>query len=688
MLIKIVDFSLRYKVLVLAGFALVVFLGVRAWRQVPVDAFPDVTPVQVVIFTESPGLAPEDVEKLLTIPIETAMAGLPDVDQIRSLSLFSLSYITIDFADNVNIYFARRLVNEKLTQAKANIPQGYGEPALGPNSSGLGQVFWYTVESAGGKLANMALRTLQDWVVRPILSTAPGVDEVTAFGGFEKQYQVLINPRSLLKYGLNDEDVMAAISANNRQVGGQYITIGQESYLVRGLGVVTSTQEIGSIIIAVRSGTPIYVHDVADVKEAPALRTGAVTKNGKEVVLGMALERTGENAKNVVEAVKEKLKTAQQALPTGVSIKTAYDRTELVDKAVKTAESALSEGSVLVAIILFLFLGEIRSALVVIIVLPLAMLIAFILMQQVGLSANLMSLAGLAIGIGMMVDGAVVMVENSFRLLSEHVAKAVNRSDVVLQAAREVINPIAFAILIIIVVFLPLFSLTSVEGKLFKPMAFTISFAMLGSLVLTMTLIPVVAALVLKEKEEKDTWLVRWAKRLYLPALNWALENKKKVIGAALVLLTAALALFPFLGTEFIPTLQEGSFVFRVNNIPSTSLAESIRVSKVAESVLTGFPQTRLALATIGRAERGESEDINYMEVLVQLKPQTQWPEPLSYQVLSQQMQKRLEQKIPTSLIASSQPIQSRVDEIISGVRATLALKLYGQDLATLDSIS
>ncbi len=688
MLNSIVDISLRYKVLVLVTFGLLVFLGVRAFQQVPVDAFPDITPVQVNVYTESPGIAAEDVEKLLTFPIETAMAGLAGVEEIRSVSLFGLSYVSVYFKDDIDIYFARRLVGEKLIEAKERIPQGYGEPALGPNSSGLGQVFWYTIESADKKLSEMDLRTLQDWSVRLLLRTAPGVDDVTSWGGHEKQYQVLINPQQLIKYGLTFKEVMQALEANNRQVGGQYVDLGQEQYLVRGLGLVSNAKEIGAIVITQREGTPVYVRDVAEVKEGPALRSGAVTKDGKEVVLGMALARLGENAKGVVEAVKEKLAIAQQALPKGVTINPIYDRTELVDKAVKTAEDALIEGSILVAVVLFLFLGELRSAAVVILALPLAMLMAFIMMQQAGLSANLMSLAGLAIGIGMMVDGAVVMVENSFRLLSHQVGKTVNKTHVILEAAREVINPIAFAIMIIIVVFLPLFSLTGLEGKLFKPMALTITFAMVGSLILTMTLIPVVASLLMKPKEEKDTFLVRWVKRAYLPLLDWALENKKKVVSAALVLLIASLALFPFLGKEFMPTLEEGSIMFRVTGIPSTSLDESIRVSENIGKALLKFPQTLSSTAMIGRAEKGETADVNYMEILLNLKPQSEWPEQMSFRELSTQMQERLEQVANNSVLVATQPIQMRVEELISGVRATLALKLYGEDLDTLDRLA
>ncbi|MBN8489905.1 MAG: efflux RND transporter permease subunit [Burkholderiales bacterium] len=691
MLNAIVDASLRYKVLVLVAFAVLVGLGVMAYRQVPVDAFPDVTPTQVNIYTESPGVAAEDVERLLTVPIEAAMAGLADVEVVRSVSLFGLSYVAVYFKDNVDIYFARRLVGEKLQEVKGRLPEGYGEPVLGPNSSGLGQVFWYTIEDADKKLSAMDLRTLQDWTVRLILRTAPGVDDVTTWGGHEKQYQVQIDPRKLVKYGISFKEVMERLAANNKQVGGQYLNVGVEQYLVRGLGLVSSAADIGTIVVAERNGAPIYVRDVAEVKEAPAVRFGAVTRNGEEVVLGIALARIHENAATVVKAVKEKLAVAQAALPKGVELKAVYDRTEIVDKALKTSTNALIEGSILVAVILFLFLGEFRSAIVVIVTLPLAMLFAFICMQRVGMSANLMSLAGLAIGIGMMVDGAVVMVENAFRLLSHarSSGKPINRTHVVLEAAREVANPIAFAILIIIVVFLPLFSLTGLEGKLFKPMALTITFAMAGSLLLSLTLVPVLCALILKPKEEKDTWLVRGAKRLYLPLLDWALERKKIVVGAALALLIGALALFPFLGKEFMPTLQEDAIMFRVIGIPSTSLDESIRVANVMDASLRKqFPQVRSVLATIGRAEKGETADVNYMEVLLDMKPQDQWPTKQSFAALGREMQEYLEGEVQTAVFGATQPIQMRVEELISGVRATLALKIYGEDLDKLEELS
>lgn len=688
MLSRIAELSLRYKFLVLVAFTLVTVLGIRAWQRVPLDAFPDVTPVQVNVYTETPGLAAEDVEKLITFPVESALAGLPKVEEIRSTSLFGLSYVSVYFRDEMDVQFARRLVSEKLAEAKARLPEGYGEPTLGPNSSGLGQVFWYTLEGLDNKLSGMDLRGAQDWGVRMILRTAPGVDDVLTWGGDEKQFQVLIDPRRLIKYGLGYKEVMTAIAANNRQVGGQYINLQHEQYLVRGLGLVSSAEDIGNILVAQREGTPIYVRDVADIRPAPALRTGAVTKDGKEVVLGMALARTGENAQQVVEAVRTKLATAMKTLPEGIKLNVAYDRTELIGKAIAMADRAMLEGAVLVVAVLFLFLGEVRSALIVVVAIPMARLIAFLFMDEAGMTANLMSLGGLIIGLGMTIDGPVVLVENAFRLLSHHTGQQVNRTAVVLAAAREVMNPVAFGVLIIVVVFLPLFALTGLEGKLFKPLAINMAFAMLGSLIVTLTLMPVLSALILRAKREEEPKVVRWLKVRFEPMLLWVLERKRPVMTATIVLFVAAMALFPFLGKEFMPELEEQGIIFRVSSIPSASLEESIAVSKKVETVLKGYPQVKHGLAMIGRSEKGDVSDVNYMEILVDLHPRDAWPEKISYRALSAQLQERLEKEVPTAVFAATQPIQMRVDELISGVRATLALKIYGEDLATLDRLA
>ncbi len=694
MLEKLVEASLRYKFLVLIAFGVVGFLGWRAVVTVPIDAFPDVTPAQVNIYTESPGLAAEDVEQLLTFPIESGMAGLPKVQEIRSVSLFGLSYVAVYFEDDMDIYFARRLVMERLQDVQDRIPEGYGTPSMGPNTSGLGQVFWYTLERSdellNADITDMDLRTLHDWSVRLILRTAPGVDDVMSWGGQERQFQVILEPLNLIKYDLTFSDVVEVIESNNRQVGGQYIDLGSEQYLVRGLGLVRDERDIGNIVVKVEDGTPVFLKDVATIQQGPALRFGAVTRDGKEVVLGMALSRIGENAASVVNAVKEKVSIVQASLPDGITLRPVYERTDLVEKAVSTAVRALVEGSILVAIVLFLFLGEIRSAIVVITALPLAMLIAFIFMEQAGLSANLMSLAGLAIGIGMMVDGAVVMVENAFRIMAERLesGEPVDRSAAVLTAAREVASPIAFAIMIIIVVFLPLFALEGLEGKLFKPMAFNISFAMGGSLLLTLTLIPVLAALILKVKKEEDTRLVAAIKSVYIPLLSWSLDNKKTVVLSALLALLISLATFPFLGKEFMPQLQEGSIMWRVTSIPSTSLDQSVKISKDIEVALGRFPEVKTTVAMIGRAEKGETADVNYMEIYTELHPEEEWKNGRSIEELAEAMREELEEVVPTAVIAFTQPIQMRVEELISGVRATLAAKLYGEELPELDRLS
>ena len=694
MLNRLVELSLRYRYLVLIAFAAIAFLGVMAVRSVPVDAFPDVTPTQVNVYTESPGLAAEDVELLLTTPVESALAGLPKVQEIRSVSLFGLSYVAVYFEDDMDIYFARQLVNERLQEIGDRLPEGYGKPGMGPNTSGLGQVYWYTVERAPGvgkeQVSDMDLRTWQEWTVRLVLRTAPGVDDVTSWGGGEREFQVNIDPQRLYARGLGFGDVINAIPANNGQVGGNVMDIGREQFLVRGLGLLQSADDIGAIVLKAEDGVPVHIRDVATVVQAPAPRFGAVTRDGEEVVLGMALARIGENARDVVAAVKGKLDTVRAALPDTLVLKPIYDRTDLVNKAVGTAVRALVEGSLLVLLVLFLFLGEVRSAIVVIVTLPLAMLIAFIGMRQFGLSANLMSLAGLAIGIGMMIDGAVVMVENAYRILAERRRHGheVNRSAAVLAAAREVANPITFAILIIIVVFLPLFALEGLEGKMFKPMAFNIAFAMAGSLLLSLTLIPVLASMILKPGDERDTWLLARIKRGYRPLLAWALQRKRAVVTCALLALVASLAIFPFLGKEFMPQMQEGSIMWRVTGIPSTSLDESIRTSNAIAAAFRKFPEVETTVAMIGRAEQGETADVNYMEVYTARKPRDSWTTGRSIKQLEDAMQETLEQVVPNVVTGYTQPIQMRVEELISGVRATLALKLYGQDLQMLDRLS
>jgi heavy metal efflux system protein len=686
MLNWILEAALKYKLLVILAFVVVVFFGVKAWHEVPLDAFPDVTPVQVNVYTESPGLASEDVEKLITFPVETALAGLKGIQEIRSVSLFGLSYVSIYFTDSTDIQQARFLVGEKLADARSRMPAGYGEPTLGPNTSGLGQVLWYTLKS--DTQSTMDLRTLHDWNVRMVMRTVPGVDDVTSWGGNEKQFQVQIDPQKLFKYGLTFAQVIDRLTANNHQVGGQYVNIGQEQFLVRGLGLVKNRRDIERIVVSEKQGTPVYVESVAKVVEAAGPRFGAVTQDGKEVVMGMVLARIGENAQQVVNAAKQKLVLVKATLPKGVTLETVYDRTAIIDKAIRMADRAMIEGALLVIAVLFLLLGEVRSALVVVVAIPMGRLIAFIFMQKYGVSANLMSLGGLIIGLGMTIDGPLVLVENCFRRLTYYTGQKVDKTRIVLDAAREVINPITFGVLIITVVFLPIFSLTGLEGKLFKPLAINMTFAMIGSMLLTLTLIPVLCSLALKPKQERDPWLIRLLKPRYIALLKWSLAHKQVIVIATGIAFVAALAMFPFLGKEFMPNLQEQDIMLRITSIPSTSLEQSITVSDRVANSLKKMPQVKSSLAMIGRAEKGEIADVNYFETLVHLNPAQTWPKPITYADLAEQLQAQVEKDVPEVVVAATQPIQMRIDELISGVRATLSAKIYGEDFATIDRIA
>src|SRR5574338_912483 len=552
MIDRLIEFSLRNRLLIALFAVGVLGGGAIALSRLPIDAFPDVSPVLVQVVTETPGLAPEEVEKLVTYPVEVAMNGLPGVVNTKSLSAFGLSQVSVYFDDGVDIYFARQLTLEKLQEAREEIPPGLGEPRLGPITTGLGQIYQYVIE--GGSNDPVELRTMQDWIVKYNLRTVPGVTEVLSFGGDVKQYQIRVDPRALLQYGVTLRDVRDAVGANNRNVGGGYIVRGPEEYLIRGIGLAETLQDLGNIIITSRAGTPVYVRNVADVAIGPEVRRGAVTMNGQgEVVSGIVLKRIYENTSKVIEAVKDRVAEVNAALPAGVGVTSYYDQSELVERAVGTVKDALLEGAVLIVIILFLFRGNVRSALIVTAMLPLSLLLAFILMQYFSLSANLMSLGGLAIGIGMMVDGGVVMVENVYRLLAEHHRDELPRLTLIRRATHEVARPVVFAIVIIVIVFLPLFTLEGVEGKLFKPMALTITFAMLGSLVFSLTLVPVLCAIGLKAEDETDTRLVAWIKSWYAPALRWCLARRKQVVLASIGALVASFALTPFLGTEFVP---------------------------------------------------------------------------------------------------------------------------------------
>jgi cobalt-zinc-cadmium resistance protein CzcA len=686
MITRIVDWALGQKLLVLAGALGVAGAGYLALRQLPVDAFPDVSPVLVQVITESQGLAPQEVESLVTYPIEVAMNGLPGVERMQSLSTFGLSQVNVYFRDDVNIYFARQLVFERVQDARGAIPSGLGEPVLGPITSGLGQVYQYLV--VGDGVSADSLRALQDWIVKFRLRTVAGVADVLSFGGVVKQFQVQLDPGKLIRYGVTLAQVVSALERNNANAGGSYIVVGSEEYLVRGLGFVRTLADIGNVIVAERENAPVDVRNLGTVQFGPEIRRGAITVNGKgEGVAGIVLKRIYENTSAVIARVQEEVRQINRTLPAGVRVVPFYDQATLVDRAVSTVRDALLEGGVLIVVVLLLFLGSVRSALIVTAMLPACAFLAFILMRASGVSANLMSLGGLAIGIGMLVDGGVVMVENVSRHLNEPRAADTPHLTIVRRAIHEVARPVVFAIAIIIVVFLPLFTLEQVEGKMFGPMALTITFAMLGSLVFSLTLVPVLCALGLKPGSDHDTMLVRWVKARYEPLLHRAITHGRTVVIGAGALLALALATFPFLGTEFVPELEEGSVLYHVLLAPSAGLDETIRVSTQVERIVKQFPEVVDIVTKVGRAEAGgDPEPVNKVEAIVTLQPLERWATGRTKPQLIGAMREAMS-RIPGVSLAFSQPIADRVDELISGVRADVAVKIFGDDLDTLASL-
>ena len=679
---RLVTFALRQRLLIILVCLALVGFGVHAVNELPIDAFPDVTNVQVQILAEAPGMAPVEVEQLVTYPVEVSMGGLPGLAETRSLSKLGLSLTTVVFKDNVNIYFARQLVFERLQQAREKLPPGV-DVELGPISTGLGEIFQYTLESP--KRDAMELRTLQDWVVRPILRGVAGVTDVNSFGGLVKQYQVLVRPEQLTSYRLTLREVLEALAENNANASGGYIEHSGEQYVVRGLGLARSEDDLGRVVVAHRGSTPIFVRDIADVITGAEPRQGFVTRDGKgEAVAGIVLMLKGASGRDVVAAVKAKLATVQKALPRDVRVVPFYDRTELVDRAMHTVSEALLEGGVLVLLVLMLFLGNIRSALIVTLVLPLSALVAFILLNAFGYSANLMSLGGLAIGIGMIVDGAVVMTENIFRHLAEDHGTR-NIVEVVRESALEVARPIVFGISIITVVFLPLFTLEGFEGKMFAPLAFTIAAALAGSLVLSLTLVPVLSTFILRGKlSEKDTWLVARAKALYLPALAWCLKRWQVPVGLALGGLIVSGVLFTRLGREFLPPLDEGAIGMQTFRLPSVSLTTSRQMELEVEQVLRSFPEITTVVSKTGRADiASDPMGLEVSDVIANLRPRSEWKTAKTREELVERIRTRLE-SIPGMSYSFSQPIQLRVDELVSGVKAQIAIKIVGDDLAVL----
>ncbi len=687
MIRRIVDWALGQRLLVIVGTLGVLGGGYAAMRRLPVDAFPDVSPVLVQVTTESPGLAPQEVEALVTSPVEVAMNGLPGVSRVQSISAFGLSQVSVYFRDDVDIYFARQLVFERVQSARSAIPPGLGEPALGPITTGLGQVYQYLVTGKG--ISTDSLRTLQDWIVKYRLRTVAGVTDVLSFGGNVKQFQVRLDPGKLIQYGVTLPQVIAALERNNSNAGGSYIVVGAEEYLVRGIGLVRTLEDIGNVIAAEREATPIYVRNLGTVAFGAEIRRGAVTVNGDgERVAGIVLKRIFENTSAVIASVRAEVAAINQSLPENIRVVPFYDQADLVERAVATVRDALLEGGVLIVLVLLLFLGNIRSAAIVTAMLPVSALLAFILMNAAGMSANLMSLGGLAIGIGMLVDGGVVMVENIYRHLWEDRGSDTPRLVVIRRAAHEVARPIVFAIAIIILVFLPLFTLEGVEGKLFKPMALSITFAMVGSLVFSLTLVPVLCAAGLRVGAEEETRVVHWIKSRYEPLLRWALAHGRTVVITAVTALGLSLALVPFLGTEFVPPLEEGSILYRATLVPSAGLDEAIRVATQLERIAKEFPEVVDVVSKIGRAELGgDPEPVNNVEATVTLRPLASMPVKRSKADLVDAMRRRMAE-IPGIDLNFSQPIATRVDELISGVRAQLAIKVFGDNLDSLSRIA
>ena len=719
MLNKIIDSGIENRLLVVLALLATMVGGALVLPKLNLDAFPDVTNVQVQINTEAQGLAAEEVEQLITFPIEAVMYALPDVEEVRSISKTGLSVITVVFKEGTDIYFARQLVFERLQAAKEQIPDGIGTPGMGPNTSGLGQVFQYILLAEEGSTYDaIALRSLNDWVVKLLLMPVPGVTEVLSFGGEVRQYQVQLEPQRLLAYGLSSDDVAEAIETNNRNAGGWYLDRGEEQLVIRGVGWLRSGDEglrdIGNIPLVDVDGVPVRVSDVAKVRFGPEIRQGAVTMTQRdasgnpevlgEVVAGVVLKRMGANTKATIDSIKDRIPAIQMALPDGVTIEAVYDQSDLVDKAVGTVSKALVEAFVLIVIILMLFLLNLRATFLVLISVPISILLALMVMAQWGVSANLMSLGGLTIAIGMMVDGSVVMMEHIFSHLSkpdtqhrERVKKEMAGGSPtpydaahddhgialrIQEAAREVGRPVFYAVMIIIIVFAPLFSLEGVEGKLFQPMAISIVLAMLASLVVALVVVPALATYLFKTGvREKESFIMKPMDKLYRRVLGGALKMRAVVVGTALALFVGSLVLVPFLGTEFVPELEEGTINVRITLAPSSSLDTSLEVAQKLETQLMTFPEVLYVSSRIGRAEiGGDPEPVSNVEIYIGLKPVSEWTSAPNRKALQKLMEEKMSVH-PGLLFSFSQPIATRVDELLSGVKAQLAIKLFGADL-------
>jgi cobalt-zinc-cadmium resistance protein CzcA len=653
-------------------------IGLRAMARLPIDASPDVTPNLVQVVTDAPGLGPAEVEKFITFPVELAMRGLPGIKEIRSISRFGLSAVSVYFDESYDIYFARRLVMERLPDAREMIPPGFGSPTMTPVSTALGEIFQFEVIDPNRSL--MELRSLLDWTIAPRLKEVPGVVEVNSYGGEMKTFELQLRPNALVEYGLSLDEVFKALEKNNSSAGGGYLLHSGEQELIRGTGLINSLHDVGEIVVGSHNGTPIYIKNLGKLAFAPRLRQGAVTRDGKgETVAGVVMLLIGENGRTVVEEVKHKLAEIAPTLPPGVKIVPYYDRADLINRTIDTVAHNLAEGAILVTVILFLFLGNLRASLIVASVIPLSMLAAFIGMRYFGVSGNLMSLG--AIDFGLIVDGSVVLIENLFRHIAHdgHPEQPMARR--VFDAGREVLRPIVFAIGIIIVVYVPILSFTEVEGKMFRPMALTVIFALLGSLIATLTFVPVMASVFLGKVKHSDPWLARQCDRLHARLRGFLAPHPRIVIGTAAVALIASFIIAPFLGAEFIPTLDEGVLNLDVMQAPSISLEEAVREATQLERSALKLPEVERVVSRIGRPEIAtDTIGPDESDVYIFLKPRDQWRFSTREELIDA-LGKQLHQDVPQTRFGFSQPIESRINDMIAGVKGDVAIHLNGDDL-------
>ncbi|MGK5025143.1 efflux RND transporter permease subunit [Janthinobacterium sp. RB2R34] len=695
---RLIRFAIAQRSLVMLAVAAMTAFGIYSYQQLPIDAVPDITNVQVQINTAAPGYSPLETEQRITFPIETVMAGLPKLEETRSLSRYGLSQVTVIFKDGTDIYFARQMINERLQEAKESLPDGI-TPKMGPVSTGLGEIYLWTVETKPGakkpdgtQYTPTDLREIQDWIIKPQLRNVPGVTEINAIGGYAKQYQVAPHPDKLGSYGISLQEIVAALERNNSNVGAGYIERQGEQLLIRAPGQVGSGDDIANIVVANREGVAIRIRDVAEVVIGRELRTGAATENGREVVLGTVFMLIGQNSRAVSQAVNKKMLEINRSLPQGVHAVTVYDRTVLVDKAINTVKKNLLEGAVLVIAILFMFLGNIRAALITAMVIPLAMLFTFTGMVQYHVSANLMSLGALDFGI--IIDGAVVIVENCVRRLAHTQQKLgrrltlQERYEEVFAASQEARRPLLYGQLIIMVVYLPIFALTGVEGRMFTPMAFTVVIALLGAMLLSITFIPAAVALFIGDKvAEKENAIMRAARRWYAPALDKVMANTPVVLvfAAVAVLLSGLLA--TRMGSEFVPSLNEGDIAIQALRIPGTSLSQSLAMQQQLETTLMArHKEIERVFARTGTAEiASDPMPPNISDGYIMLKPRGQWPQPKKPHAQLLAEIEATASSLPGSNYEFSQPIQLRFNELISGVRSDVAVKLYGDDMAVLD---